>query len=77
MQTESIEQKIRKIQDLFLDPIDIRLETYTEIDKNGTKSQLLSIQFPGTIVNVKFNFDDRNKYLMEGEENNIDFNDLL
>lgn len=50
---------------------------FLEFDKNGTKSQLLSIQFPGTIVNVKFNFDDRNKYLMEGEENNIDFNDLL
>ena len=37
MQTESIEQKIRKIQNLFLDPVDIRLETYTEIDKNGIK----------------------------------------
>lgn len=50
---------------------------FLEFDENGTKSQLLSIQFPGTIVNVKFNFDDRNRYLMEGEENNIDFNDLL
>lgn len=50
---------------------------FLEFDENGTKSQLLSIQFPGTIVNVKFNFDDRNRYLMEGEEDNIDFNDLL
>ena len=37
MQTESIEQKIRKIQDLFLDQVEIRLSTSTEIDEKGTK----------------------------------------
>ena len=34
---ETIEQKIRKIQGLFLDQIEIRLTTDTEIDKDGTK----------------------------------------
>ena len=37
MKQETIEQKIRKIQKLFLDPIEIRLTTDTEIDKDGNK----------------------------------------
>ena len=37
MPPETIEQKIRKIQDLFLDPVEIRLSTYTEVDEDGTK----------------------------------------
>ena len=32
-QADNIEQKIRKIQDLFLDQIEIRLSTSTEIDE--------------------------------------------
>ena len=50
---------------------------FLEFTESGTTSQLLSINFPGTIVNVKFNFDDKNRYLMESEKENIDFNDLL
>ncbi len=35
--------------------------------------------FPGTIVNMKFNFDDNKKYLLatELEENRINKKDLL
>lgn len=45
------------------------------------KNESMSLKpgFPGTIVNMKFRFDDDNNYYMEGEKRNnkIDLNDLL
>ena len=38
---------------------------------------LLNTPFAGTIVNVKFNFDDNNKYYMTSERQPFDKNDLL
>lgn len=38
---------------------------------------LLDTPFAGTIVNVKFNFDDNNKYYMTSERQPFDKNDLL
>lgn len=52
-------------------------DAFLEFSSKGTSSQLLSLNFPGTIVNMKFNFDDDNKYLMESELNNFDINNLL
>ena len=52
-------------------------DAFLEFSSKGTTSQLLSLNFPGTIVNMKFNFDDDNKYLMESELNNFDINDIL
>lgn len=52
-------------------------DAFLEYSLSGTKSQLLKQSFPGTIVNVKFNFDDDKKYLMESEKNTFDINDLL
>ena len=48
--------------------------------KNGTTIvNNLSSVFPGTIVNMKFNFDDNKKYriITEQEDNKIDKKDLL
>lgn len=38
---------------------------------------LLPMPFPGTVVNMKFNFDDNKKYYMRSENMPIDKNDLL
>ena len=38
---------------------------------------LLNTSFAGTIVNVKFNFDDNKKYYMTSERQTFDKNDLL
>lgn len=38
---------------------------------------LLKMEFPGTIVNMRFNFDDSKDYFMTSELNNINLNDLL
>lgn len=38
---------------------------------------LLEVDFPGTIVNMKFNFDDTKNYFMTCEKENINLNDLL
>ena len=51
-------------------------DAFLEFNANGVESQLLNTQFPGTIVNMKFNFDDDKKYLM-AEERNIDKKNLL
>ena len=37
MKEETIEDKVRKIQSLFLDQIEVRLFTDTEIDQEGKK----------------------------------------
>ena len=39
------------------------------------ESYLLDVSFPGTIVNMKFNFNDNKNYFMESERVNL--NDLL
>ena len=44
--------------------------------RNGqTSTSVLSAAFPGTIVNMEFNFNDNNIYKLRSE--NIDMNDLL
>jgi hypothetical protein len=44
--------------------------------RNGTTStSVLQSDFPGTIVNMEFNFDDDTFYSLNDEE--IDLNDLL
>lgn len=51
-------------------------DAFIEFNETGVYTQKLSTQFPGTIVNMKFNFDDDKKYLM-AEERNIDKKNLL
>lgn len=52
---------------------------YGMVEYNGLKSEqsLLKTQFPGTIVNMKFNFDDQKNYYMASEAKDINVNDLL
>lgn len=45
--------------------------------ENKVESFLLDIPFPGTIVNMRFNFNDSNKYCMTSELKPIDWDDLL
>ena len=49
------------------------------IEYKGTSVErfLLATPFPGTVVNMKFNFDDNKKYFMKSENRPIDKNDLL
>ena len=49
------------------------------IEYHGTSVErnLLTTPFPGTVVNMKFNFDDNKKYYMKSENRPIDKNDLL
>lgn len=47
-----------------------------EFNKGTVKKEALNNSFPGTIVNMKFNFADPKKYFMVYEKN-TDFNDLL
>ena len=49
------------------------------LQKSGSMADKLNNIFPGTIVNMKFNFDDNKKYLLatELEENRINKKDLL
>lgn len=49
-------------------------DAFLEFKGTMPTSSLLDLQFPGTIVNMKFNFEDDNSYRMEGE---IDYTDLL
>lgn len=44
---------------------------------NEVKSFLLDIPFPGTIVNMRFNFNDSNNYCMTSELEPIDMENLL
>ena len=41
------------------------------------QSKILSSAFPGTIVNLNFNFDDQDYYFMSSEKQPIDINDIL
>lgn len=52
-------------------------EAFLEYSNSGMKSVFLDIPFPGTIVNMKFNFDDEKRYLLESEKQKIDLKDLL
>ena len=47
-----------------------------ELNNGMVKQESLNNSFPGTIVNMKFNFADSKKYFMAYEKN-TDFNDLL
>lgn len=48
-----------------------------EIHGNEVEQFLLNVEFPGTIVNMKFNFDDKKEYFMAGERKEYNINDLL
>ena len=41
------------------------------------EAHILSTSFPGTIVNLNFNFDDKDYYYMNNEQQPIDINNLL
>ena len=49
------------------------------IEIRGPKVEqfLIDIGFPGTIVNMRFNFDDEKKYIMANESHEYNINDLL
>lgn len=48
-----------------------------EFSGSETERFLLYTDFPGTIVNMKFNFGDPKTYLMKSEREHINMNDLL
>lgn len=48
-----------------------------EIHGDEVEHFLLSMEFPGTIVNMKFNFDDNKNYFMTSERKDYNANDLL
>ena len=48
-----------------------------EYDGRKSEQSLLEMLFPGTIVNMKFNFDDQKNYYMASESKDINMNDLL
>lgn len=48
-----------------------------EIRGNDVEQYLLEEEFPGTIVNMKFNFDDKKEYFMTSERKEYNINDLL
>lgn len=50
---------------------------FIEYKGNYVERFLLHTPFPGTIVNMKFNFDDNKKYSLKSEHKQIDKNDLL
>lgn len=50
---------------------------FIEYQGSSVERFLLEKPFPGTIVNMKFNFDDDKKYYMESEKQQVDNNDLL
>lgn len=50
---------------------------FIEYHGNSVERFLLNNPFPGTVVNMKFNFDDNKKYFMESEKHQVDNKDLL
>ena len=50
---------------------------FIEYKGNYVERYLLKTPFLGTIVNMKFNFDDNKKYSLKSEHKPIDKNDLL
>lgn len=48
-----------------------------EIHGDEVEHFLLDMEFPGTIVNMKFNFDDNKNYFMTSERKDYNANDLL
>lgn len=48
-----------------------------EIQGDKVEHFLLDEEFPGTIVNMKFNFDDNKNYFMASEREEYNINDLL
>lgn len=49
------------------------------VSLRGQKEQsyILKSAFPGTVVNINFNFDDQDYYYMSSEKQPIDINDIL
>lgn len=47
-----------------------------EYKKKNTKMYLLPYPFPGTIVNIEFNFADSNYYKLKSEDN-LTINDIF
>ena len=52
-------------------------EGMIEYREGKVEQNLLSIEFPGTIVNMKFNFKDSKRYYMVSEESGVNLDDLL
>lgn len=50
---------------------------FIEYKGKKVEQSLLRTPFPGTLVNMKFNFDDNKKYFMKSEQTPIDRNNLL
>lgn len=50
---------------------------FLEMKGDKVESFLLDLPFPGTIVNMRFNFDDKKSYRMSDEVENINPNDFL
>lgn len=50
---------------------------FVEYKGKSVERFLLPTPFSGTVVNMKFNFDDNKRYYMKSEHNPIDRNDLL
>ena len=50
---------------------------FIEYRGNTVEQNLLATQFPGTVVNMKFNFNDNKNYFMKSERKPLDSNDLL
>lgn len=48
-----------------------------EIHGDEVEHFLLNMEFPGTIVNMKFNFDDNKNYFMTSERKDYNATDLL
>lgn len=47
------------------------------LNGDDEETHLLETAFPGTIVNLNFNFDDKDYYYMTSEKQSIDINDIL
>ena len=47
------------------------------LNEDKEEKHLLQTAFPGTIVNLNFNFDDTDYYFLTSEKQSIDINDIL
>ena len=52
-------------------------DDFLEFKNDVMELNVLPVTFPGTIVNMRFNFNDNKNYFMESERYKLDLNDLL
>lgn len=50
---------------------------WVSLNEDKEEKHLLQTAFPGTIVNLNFNFDDTDYYFLTSEKQSIDINDIL